>query len=82
MYKKHTVIIEDNEHDYICSNKLKVGEMGIVSNEHAEKNHVVMRTYDNIVSLDNPNLTWRIDSTLKVRRVLHGTRITIIVDGG
>ena len=70
---------------YVCN--MAIGDIGILSDEREEaccNGHVVLRTYERVVDLTNPNHSW-IPSTiggLTVRLYPHGTEITIRVLSG
>lgn len=65
---------------FILARELHVGEMGVVTEPgHAHYGHVILRTYDCVVSLNTPTATWEKNCSLKVRRLHAGETVTLRV---
>jgi hypothetical protein len=62
------------EHYPFDSSMLKVGEMMELSCD----NHIILRTYGEVVDLNDPRKTWNIGVKLQGRKLLPGEGITLI----
>lgn len=62
------------------SSMLKVGEMMEITDTELPEYYkqIVLRTYDNIVLLNSPKITWLTTAPLKGRKLLPGEGITLI----
>lgn len=58
------------------STMLEIGEMMEMSKPYA--GHIVLRTYDKFVKLDDQAHTWSIDTIIIGRKLLPGESITLI----
>jgi len=58
---------------------LKVGDLAQVSLGTSYAGHFLLRHQGGFVSLTSPNLTWTLDCSLPVRKLLRGESITLTV---
>lgn len=63
--------------------EMKIGDIGKIHLiSHGNRDHIVLRTYSNVVSLTTPSLTWRGDNLpgfLAVELLKPGESITLTV---
>jgi len=63
----------------ITAGELKIGEMmEVTDGDYTE--HILLRTYDRLISLSNPNLTWDEPKNITIEgiRLLPGQSVTLI----
>lgn len=68
------------KHQMFTSDELKIGEMMEWEDNASPNNNggVILRTYDRLVCLNNPSITFKIDSTLCGRKLQPGEGISLI----
>ena len=78
---KHEVIVEPNTDKSVFAYSLAVGEMGIiVSSNEPVIGHILLKTYNCLVSLTAPNLTYtNYTGSMRVKRLKKGSVVKIIV---
>ena len=53
----------------IPASQMEVGEVGVVIDHKLYKNHILLRVYNKVVSLTDPNTYWTTDCNLRVRHL-------------
>ena len=61
----------------ILASSLKVGDMMVITEAGCYTGHVILRTYDALCSLTNPNSTWGVGAPHKGRKLLPGESVTL-----
>lgn len=66
----------------ISSENLRLGDLAVVVNNSSHPKsigHVLLRTYDRLVSLNDPYLVWAVDAEFPVSPLAPGASVTLIV---
>lgn len=72
------IIEKQNMYFPIRASLMKIGQLARVINPETNyMRHIVLRTFDGIVSLSNPGLTWSTDCSLQVELLPPGYQITL-----
>ncbi len=59
---------------------LKEGQMGVIEDKRFPDGHVIIRVYDQIISLTDPYRTWSTSARMIVRLLPPGTILTLTVE--
>jgi len=75
-----TTLNRQSDRDIIFPKNMKVGQMGIIEDfpTNPVNGHIVLRIYDEIVSLNTPEYTWCADAcSLAIRLLSPGESVTL-----
>ncbi len=74
--------LENDDRKYISSKDMALGDVGVVQQDEGASSyvgHVVLQTYNLLVSLTDPQVNWS-DSEFKVELLRKGAKVTLEVE--
>jgi len=63
----------------MTADELKVGQYAEITEKGDYHGHIILRVYDEIISVTDPGNTWHVGVNLEVEPLLPGDKIEIIV---
>ncbi len=78
---KGTILLEKGGR-YAISQKMEVGDIGVIINDPIYNGTIVLRTYSGLVSLTDPNKTWKYISEFvdKIELLAPGSKVVLEVE--